>query len=84
VQHPRQLTVIPAVSLLLPVLCAQGLRFQTPGIPRASDRKPSLAAPYPYVVDVIQDTKDEAIFEPTAVNRAEIGRISPTLVQSSG
>jgi hypothetical protein len=105
VQHLRQLTAIPAVSLLLPIsLCAQWLR--TPGIPRTSDGKPNLAAPaprtpdgkpdlsgrwrgapnlaerYPYVVDVIQEIKDEAIFKPAAEavlhkRLAELGRDWP-------
>ena len=103
--HRRQLSSIPAVSLLLPVsLCAQWLDLRTPGIPRTSDGKPNLAAPaprtpdgkpdlsglwrggnrapYPYVVDVIQDIKDEAIFKPAAEavlhkRLAELGRDWP-------
>jgi len=105
VPHRRQLSSIPAVSLLLPVsLCAQWLDLRTPGIPRTSDGKPNLAAPaprtpdgkpdlsglwrggnrapYPYVVDVIQDIKDEAIFKPAAEavlhkRLAELGRDWP-------
>ena len=43
-----QRIAITAALLLLPVsLCAQWLDFQTPGIPRKADGKPSLTAPVP-------------------------------------